>query len=289
MDNIGGILLAGGLGTRLIPNTTSINKHLLPVYDKPMIYYSLSLLFLSGIRDVTLVCNEQDLNGFNKLLENGEQFGANIKYSIQDNPNGIPDAINTALADNSFSQNLVVLGDNFIYGREFFNDFKKNISKNEKILLFSQFVKDPSKFGVIKSKSNGEIQDIVEKPKEFLSNEVLIGMYLFDKSFSEHFKNIKLSKRGEFEIVDLVKDYGLPNLIVKKIGRGAAWFDMGSFDSFYNCSSFVKTIQDRLGLLVCSPHEIAFNNGWISKSNLDKFIKQNSNSEYFEKLSYLLK
>ena len=289
MGNIGGILLAGGLGTRLIPNTTSINKHFLPVYDKPMIYYSLSLLFLSGIREVTIVCNESDLNSFEKLLENGEQFGAKIKYSIQDNPNGIPDAINTALAENSFSRNLVVLGDNFIYGREFFNDFKKNIIQTDKIALFSQYVKDPSEFGVINYKSNGEIKDIIEKPVKLISNEVVIGMYLFDKNFSTHFSNINLSARGEFEITDLIKDYGLSNLAVKKIGRGTAWFDMGSFDSFYNCSSFVKTIQDRLGLLVCSPHEIAFNNGWISKYSLEKYIKHYSNSEYFEKLSYLLK
>ncbi len=288
MENIGGVLLAGGLGTRLIPNTTSVNKHFLPIYDKPMIFYSISLLLLSGIKNITIVCNESDVEPYSKLFGKGEELGINLTYSIQNNPDGIPHAINTALEDNSYERNLVVLGDNFIYGREFFRDLKNIMHNENDVAIFSQHVKNPEEFGVIKTKQNGGIEAIVEKPKEFISNDVVVGIYLFDNNFQNHFKNINKSKRGEFEIVDVIKEYELENVTHEKIGRGTAWFDMGSFDSFYNCSSFVKTIQDRLGLMVCSPHEIAFNNGWIDKEDIRKYIKKNNNSEYANNLNYLI-
>lgn len=289
MEKLNGVLLAGGLGTRLIPNTLVVNKHLLPIYDKPMIFYSLSLLMLAGIKNITIVCNKKDLEPFNNLLGQGDNLGIEISYSVQDNPDGIPHAINTALENTEFDKTLVVLGDNFIYGRDFFLDLKNIMKSKTSISIFSQHVKNPEKFGVIKSSENGAILDIVEKPIDYISNDVVVGVYIIDKKFKSIFKNLIKSERGEFEIVDVIKGYGLENVSHQKIGRGTAWFDMGSFDSFYNCSSFVKTLQDRLGLLICSPHEIAFNNGWIDSSILKKYILQNTNSDYANNLKYLIR
>ena len=288
MNNVKGVLLAGGLGTRLAPITTVTNKHFLPIFDKPMIYYSLSLLMLSGTRDITIVCNENDVVSYKKLLGDGVELGIQIKYSIQDKPEGIPHAIYTAIGNQNFDKLLVVLGDNFIYGRDFFMDLKLILEKKSNVAIFSQHVKNPENFGVIVSDDNNNIIDIVEKPKKFISNDAVIGIYIFDKNFSNHFLSLKKSSRNEYEIVDLIKKYNYDNIIHQKIGRGTAWFDMGSFESFYNCSSFVKTIQDRLGLLICSPHEIAFNNGWITKTILKNYIKKNISSEYSNNLKTFL-
>ena len=288
MSNFGGILLTGGYGTRLFPNTKVVNKHLLPVYDKPMVYYSLSILMLSGIRKITLVCNPKDEVLYKDLLGNGESLGISINYSLQDSPEGIPHAINTALDIKSFDRFMVVLGDNFLYGRDFFNNLESNFISSEKPSIYYQKVRNPELFGVIKwDKDN--ILDIIEKPSKYISSDAVIGVYIFDANFKNHFQKLQKSARHEFEIVDLIKDYQLKNIDSHYVGRGTAWFDMGSNDDFFNCSQFVKTIQDRQGLLLCSPHEIAFRKGWIGKDQIRRSIEQYKNSEYAQTLEKTLR
>ena len=279
MNNSGGVLLTGGYGTRLFPNTKVVNKHLLPIYDKPMVYYSLSILMLTGIREITIVCNPKDEPFYNDLLGNGKKLGININYSLQDSPEGIPHAINTALEVNSFERFMVVLGDNFLYGRDFFNNLESNFISSKKPSIYYQKVKKPELFGVIKWDGDN-ISDIIEKPSSYISSDAVIGVYIFDSNFKNHFQKLKKSTRNEFEIVDLIKDYQLENIDSHYVGRGTAWFDMGSNDDFFNCSQFVKTIQDRQGLLLCSPHEVAYRKGWIGLDEIIKSIEKYKNSEY---------
>jgi len=281
----GGIILCGGSGTRLLPTTSYLNKHLMPIYDKPMIYYSLSIIFLSGIRNITLVCNTNQLNMFRDLLGNGEEFGVEITYSTQDEPEGIPHAINNALNTKPYSKFLTVLGDNFIFGEKFFTRLEKIFNSTETCSIFSQNVKNPENFGVIKLNEKNEIQKIVEKPKEYLSSKAVIGLYIFNSDFQNKFLEINKSDRNEFEITDLIMCYDNKQILHNPVGRGTAWFDMGTMEDFYISSSFVRTIQERQGLLVCSPHEIAYRNGWISKSELFNYINKIEGSEY----SYNLK
>ena len=288
MSNLGGVLLAGGYGTRLFPNTKVVNKHLLPIYDKPMIYYSLSILMLSGIREITLVCNPKDEVFYKDLLGNGESLGININYSLQDSPEGIPHAINTALDINAFDRFMVVLGDNFLYGRDFFNNLESNFISSNKPSIYYQKVRNPELFGVIKWDEDN-ISDIIEKPSQYISSDAVIGVYIFDANFKNHFQKLQKSERHEFEIVDLIKDYKLENIDSHFVGRGTAWFDMGSNDDFFNCSQFVKTIQDRQGLLLCSPHEIAFRKGWIGIEQITSSIGKYKNSEYALTLERTLK
>jgi len=283
MNKFGGILLAGGTGSRLFPNTIVSNKHLLPIYDKPMIYYSLSILLLSGIRDITIVCNSKDLDSFNLLLGNGEDLGIEITYSVQDSPDGIPDAINTAQSIKNYKRFMTVLGDNFLYGREFFSSLKNTIYNLDSNSFFYQKVKNPENFGIVKWNENS-IVDVIEKPSEYISNDAIIGLYIFDNTFSEKFNTLKKSERGEYEILDIIKEYGLSSFNSEYIGRGTAWFDMGTNDDFFNCELFVKTLQDKQGLLICSPHEISYRNGWISKDRLFETLDNFKTSEYAENL-----
>ena len=283
MKNLGGVLLTGGYGTRLFPNTKVFNKHLLPVYDKPMVYYSLSILMLSGIREITIVCNPKDEIFYRELLGNGESFGMNLNYSLQDSPEGIPHAIDKALEVNPYDRFMVVLGDNFLYGRDFFNHLKSNFLSSEKPAIYYQKVRNPELFGVIEWDKN-KISDIIEKPRSYISNDAVIGVYIFDSNFKKHFQKLHKSSRKEFEIVDLIKEYKLENIETHFVGRGTAWFDMGSNDDFFQCSQFVKTIQDRQGLLLSSPHEIAFRNGWIEEDEIKISIEKYENSEYAQTL-----
>jgi glucose-1-phosphate thymidylyltransferase len=283
----GGILLAGGKGTRLYPNTKILNKHLMPIYDKPMIYYSLSILLLSQVRDITIVCNPEDELLFKNLLGNGEEFGVDINYSKQSNPSGIPDAINTALDSSCYQNFMAVLGDNFLYGRDFYGTLIDNFNQDNKISIYYQKVKNPSAYGIIKW-NDDLVEDLIEKPKTFISNDAVVGLYNFDDKFSEYFEKLEKSERNEFEIVDIIKSYNLSNISTNYIGRGTAWFDMGSSEDFFHSSQFVKTIQDRQGLLVCSPHEIAFRNGWINSYDIERYLISIKGSEYAENLSSTL-
>jgi glucose-1-phosphate thymidylyltransferase len=289
MNNLG-VLLAGGTGTRLFPLTKLINKHLLPIYDKPMIYYSLSILLMSKIRNIVLVCNSESLDKYQLLLGDGSELGVGIEYAIQDNPEGIPHAINTATQEKKYNKLLVVLGDNFIYSREFYKNILEKAIEESNVSVFSQKVKQPENFGVVElEQSTNKIIGLHEKPKNFVSSEAVIGIYHFDNKFNQLFNNQKKSARGEYEILDTIKAYGLENIKSYNIGRGTAWFDMGSFDDYFNTSLFVKTIQDRQGMFVNSPHEIAFRNEFITELDLENYIKKNTNSEYAQGLRYLLK
>ena len=256
----GGILLSGGEGTRLYPTTKYLNKHLIPIYDKPMIYYSLSILLLSGLRNITLVCSSKDQDKFKALLGHGEEFGVDLKYSIQDEPEGIPHGISVALEQNNFDKFITVLGDNFIFGDKFFTKLEGIFEQSDQCSIFSQVVKNPESFGVVDVDSNNNIIEITEKPKKFISNKAIIGLYIFNSDFKNYFEKIEKSNRQEFEITDLIKEYNLKNINHNEIGRGTAWFDMGTTEDFHNTSMFVRTIQERQGLLVCSPHEIALRN-----------------------------
>ncbi len=283
----GGILLAGGAGTRLLPSTSYLNKHLIPIYDKPMIYYSLSILLLSGIKQITVVCNVNETEEFKKLLGDGEEFGVEIKYSTQESPEGIPHGISKALEINNFDKFITVLGDNFVFGEKFFTRLETIFNNSENCSIFSQTVKNPENFGVIKINESNEIDSIVEKPDIFVSNKAIIGIYIFNSNFQNIFSNIKKSKRGEFEITDIIKEYNFENVDHVEIGRGTAWFDMGTTEDFYSTGSFVRTIQERQGLLVCSPHEIAFRNNWITEKELKNYIKKIEGSEYSDNLKII--
>ena len=284
----GGILLSGGEGTRLFPTTKYINKHLIPIYDKPMIYYSLSILLLSGLRNITLVCSKKDQDKFKALLGNGEEFGVDLKYSIQNKPEGIPHGISMALEENSYDKFITVLGDNFIFGDKFFTKLEGIFDETEKCSIFSQVVKNPESFGVVDVDLDNNILEIIEKPNKFVSNKAIIGLYIFNSDFISHFENIKKSKRQEFEITDLIKEYNLKNVKHNEIGRGTAWFDMGTTEDFHNTSMFVRTIQERQGLLVCSPHEIALRNDWITEKEFSKYLEKIKGSEYSENLKTIL-
>ena len=285
----GGILLCGGAGTRLFPTTQYLNKHLIPVYDKPMVYYSFSILLLSGIKNITIVCNKNETAVFQKLLGSGEEFGVEIIYTEQDSPRGIPDAISKALEVSNYEKFLVVLGDNFIFGEKFFTRFENIFNENIHSTIFTQRVNNPEEFGVVAvDSSNNEITNIIEKPKQFVSNKAVIGLYIFNNDFQEHFDRINISERNEYEIVDIIKEYKFKNTVHHEIGRGTAWFDMGTTEAFYNCSSFVRTIQERQGMLVCSPHEIAYRNEWINLETLENYIQSIKGSEYSENLSKIL-
>lgn len=285
----GGILLCGGYGTRLLPTTKYINKHLIPIYDKPMVYYSLSILLLSGIKEITIICNLEEKEVFFELLGTGDEFGVVFNYVTQDAPMGIPQAIDLALEKNEYEKSLTVLGDNFIFGEKFFTHLENIFNTTEKVAIFSQHVKNPEEFGIVEVDEKNNVINLIEKPKEHISSRAVIGLYVFNNEFKNHFSNTEKSNRGEYEILDVVKNYGKKSIIHKKIGRGTAWFDMGTTNSFYKCSSFVKTIQDEQGLLVCSPHEIAFRNGWINHNELSDYLDRIKGSEYSENLQYLMK
>ena len=280
----GGILLCGGHGTRLFPTRKYINKHLIPIYDKPMIYYSLSILLLAGMREITIVCNPEDRDSFQKLLGSGEEFGADIKYSVQEAPLGIPDAISKALEVSEYDKFITVLGDNFIFGQNFFTNLEFIYNNTVTSSIFHQKVKNPEDFGVIDVDSNNKITSIIEKPKKYISNKAVIGLYIFDHNFQNYFENSSHSKRNEYEIVDILNQYLNNNLQHHEIGRGTAWFDMGTTEAFFNCSSFVRTIQERQDVLVCSPHEIAYRNNWIDQISLENYIRTIKGSEYSENL-----
>jgi len=280
----GGILLCGGHGTRLFPTTKYINKHLIPIYDKPMIYYSLSILLLAGMREITIVCNPEDRDSFQKLLGSGEEFGADIKYSVQEAPLGISDAISKALEVSEYDKFITVLGDNFIFGQNFFTNLEFIYNNTVTSSIFHQKVKNPEDFGVIDVDGNNKITSIIEKPKKYISNKAVIGLYIFDHNFQNYFENSSHSKRNEYEIVDILNQYLNNHLQHHEIGRGTAWFDMGTTEAFFNCSSFVRTIQERQDFLVCSPHEIAYRNNWIDEISLRNYIGTIKGSEYSENL-----
>ena len=283
-----GIILAGGTGSRLFPITKALSKQLLPVYDKPMIYYPLSTLMASGIRDILIITNIDDKRNFKTLLGNGSQFGIDIKYAIQESPNGIAEAF--IIGENFIKDALItlILGDNIFHGSNLTNLLKDSFSRKKGGTIFAYPVKDPERYGVIEFDSSNRVLSIEEKPKSPKSNYVITGIYVFDKNVVDLAKTLKPSKRGELEITDLLKIYlKEQNLSVNFLERGSAWLDTGNIDSLHEASSYIKTLEHRQGLKVGCPEEIAWNNGWIDNEQLLELSKPLLKSGYGEYLIQL--
>ena len=285
-----GIILAGGKGTRMSPLTKAVNKQLLPIYDKPLIYYPLSILMLAKIKDILIIVNEGQLDQYKKLIPNGKNLGINITFKEQDKPRGLPDAF---IIGEKFINNenvAMILGDNFFYGQNLTKLLIEcaKIKLGAKVILHS--VQNPEQFGVAKVNSkNNKIIKIIEKPKKFISNNAITGLYFFDNRVVEYAKKLKPSKRGELEIIDLLKQYKLKNnLSAEYIGRGGAWLDTGSISDYYKTSAFVQAIENRQGLKIACLEEISYSNGWINKKEILKQIKFYGNCEYSLYLKKLL-
>ena len=282
-----GIILSGGLGTRMSPITKSVNKQLLPIYDKPLIYYPLSILMLAGIKEILIIVNKGSINQFKKILLNGENLGIKIKYAEQNSPRGLPDAFKIGKNFIGNDNVALILGDNFFYGQSLTDKLKKivNLKKGATILVHP--VKNPNRFGVVTLKKN-KIINLVEKPKNTKSNLAITGLYFFDNSVIKKISSLKKSKRNELEIIDLLKIYKKTNsLKVEQLGRGAAWLDAGTIDDFNQTSVFVSSIEKRQGLKIACLEEIAFFNKWIDKKQIKKAISFYGNCDYSKYLKSL--
>ena len=284
-----GIILAGGKGTRLEPLTSVFNKHLLPVYDKPMIYYPLSVLMLSGIRDVLIIVNKNDLTFYEKLLSDGRDFGINITYEIQKKAEGIAQSFIIGKKFIGTDSVCLILGDNIFFGYKFSNLLNDAVKLKQGAIVFTNFVKKPTDFAIAEFDNDGKIISLEEKPKSPKSNHAVTGLYFYDNDVVNISQNLKPSARGELEITDVNKIY-LDNGLLKGIdlGRGFAWLDTGSHESLLDAGDFVRTIEDRQGLKIACLEEIAFNFGWIDEKILIKRIEKLKNSPYSLYLKLLL-
>ena len=285
-----GIILAGGYGTRMSPLTKAVNKQLLPIYDKPLIYYPLSVLMLSGIRDILIIVNKGQLYQFKKILPNGNNLGIKISYQEQKYPRGLPDAFQVGKNFIGNSNVALILGDNFFYGQSLTEKLKNcvKLKKGAKVILHP--VRNPSAYGVASINKKNKITKIIEKPKKFFSNHAVTGLYFFDNKVVDYANNLKPSKRKEVEIVDLLNKYKKTNkLSAEFLGRGGAWLDTGSIEDFYNTSAFVLALETRQGLKIACLEEIAFNNKWIGKKIILNAIKFYGKCNYSHYLSMLIK
>ena len=286
-----GIILAGGMGTRMSPLTKAVNKQLLPIYDKPLIYYPLSILMLAKIKDILIIVNKGQLTNYKKLFPSGKNLGLKISFKEQDKPRGLPDAFILGEKFIKKSNVAMILGDNFFYGQNL-SKLLHNCAKlknGAKIILHS--VRNPELFGVAKiNVKNKKIIKIIEKPKKFVSNNAITGLYFFDRKVVDFAKKLKPSRRGELEIIDLINQYKKKNkLSAEFIGRGGAWLDTGSISDYYKTSAFVQAIENRQGLKIACIEEIALLNGWIKKKEINNQIKFYGNCEYSNYLKNLLK
>jgi glucose-1-phosphate thymidylyltransferase len=285
-----GIILAGGKGTRLSPLTKVVNKQLLPLYDKPLIFYPLSILMLAGIKEILIITNKGEINLFKKILGNGINFGIKIFYKEQIKPNGLPEAF---IIGEKFIKNqsvALILGDNFFYGQGFTNRIKEKIKENEGATIFTYSVNNPAEYGIVELDKSNKIKNILEKPKKTKSKLAITGFYLFDKNAIKFSKQLKPSKRKELEIVDLIKKYfKQKKLKVEYMGRGSAWLDTGSIQNLNDTAQFISSIEKRQGLKIACLEEIAFMNNWITKNNILKSIKFYGDCEYSQYLENLIK
>jgi glucose-1-phosphate thymidylyltransferase len=283
-----GIILAGGRGTRMSPLTKAVNKQLLPIYDKPLIFYPLSILMLAKIKNILIIVNKGQLNQYKKIIPDGKKLGINITYLEQDAPRGLPDAF--ILGEKFIDKDNValILGDNFFYGQNLTSKLIENtkLKNGAKVVLHK--VQKPELFGVAKINKNNKIVTIKEKPKKFLSDLAITGLYFFDNNVIKYSKKLKPSKRGELEITDLLNFYKLKKqLNADFIGRGGAWLDTGSIEDFYKTSMFVSAIENRQGFKIACIEEIALNNKWIKHSHINQSIKFYGNCEYSKYLKNL--
>ncbi|WP_026391634.1 glucose-1-phosphate thymidylyltransferase RfbA [Haploplasma modicum] len=282
-----GIILAGGSGTRLYPLTMITSKQLLPIYDKPMIYYPLSILMLAGIKEILIISTPQDLPNFEKLLGDGSDLGIELNYKVQPSPDGLAQAFLIGEEFLNGSPCTMILGDNIFYGNGLGSILREAVlnQKNGKSTVFGYYVEDPERFGVVEFDDSNKVISVEEKPKNPKSNYAITGLYVYDNKVVEYAKQVKPSKRGELEITDLNRIYlEKGNLDVKLLGRGFAWLDTGTMDSLNEASNFVKTVQHRQGLVISAPEEISYIKGWINKDKLLLSAKKYGKSPYGEHL-----
>ena len=288
-----GIILAGGSGTRLYPITKGISKQLLPLYDKPMIYYPLSVLMLSGIRDILIISNPEYIDNYKRLFGDGSQLGLNIEYKIQEKPKGLAEAF---IIGEDFIEDkdvCLVLGDNIFYGHDIIDLFKnsiENVKKESCATVFGYYVNDPERYGVVEFDESGKVISIEEKPKEPKSNYAVVGLYFYPNDVIKKAHKVKPSDRGELEITSINEMYLREGrLKVELLGRGYAWFDTGTHDSLLDAANFIRTIEKRTGLKIACLEEIAYLNGWISKEKLKKIGESLKKTGYGQYLLRLIK
>ena len=284
-----GIILAGGHGTRMSPLTKAVNKQLLPIYDKPLIFYPLSILMLAKIKDVLIIVNKGQLDQYKKIIPSGKNLGIKITYAEQSSPRGLPDAFLIGEKFIGKDNIALILGDNFFYGQSLTNKLKEctKLTNGAKILLHK--VSKPELYGVAKINKQKKIISIKEKPKKFTSDLAITGLYFFDNKVISYSKKLKPSKRRELEITDILNKYKSQNkLTANLLGRGGAWLDTGSIDDFYKTSAFVEAIENRQGLKIACIEEIAFKNRWINSKNIKNAIKFYGNCKYSEYLKKLI-
>ena len=284
-----GIILAGGTGSRMSPLTKAVNKQLLPIYDKPLIFYPLSILMLAKIKDILIIVNKGQLEQYKKIIPNGDNLGIKITYKEQDEPRGLPDDF---ILGEKFIENknvAMILGDNFFYGQNLSSILLNSAKIKEGAGILLHKVQNPELFGVAKMDKNKKIISIKEKPKKFISNDAITGLYFFDENVVNYAKKLKPSKRGELEIIDLLMMYKNKNkLRANFIGRGGAWLDTGSIDDYYKTISFVQAVENRQGLKIACIEEIALLNKWINKEKIKRSIKFYGKCQYSDYLKRLL-
>ena len=284
-----GIILAGGLGTRMSPLTKAVNKQLLPLYDKPLIYYPLSVLMLAGIKKILIIVNKGQLNQFRKILPEKNNIGLSLEYKEQLKPGGLPQAftIGEKFIDNDSVS--LILGDNFFYGQSLTKILKKNINIKSGAKIFIHPVKNPHLYGVATLNKNKKVTSLIEKPKKTNSNFAVTGLYFFDNKVVELTKKLKPSKRGELEIIELLNLYKKKNkLKAEFIGRGGSWLDTGNINDFYEASNFISAIENRQGLKIACLEEIALNNNWINRKHLKDAMNFYGNCDYSKYLKSLI-
>jgi len=286
---IKGIVLAGGHATRLYPATRSVSKQLLPVYDKPMIYYPLSVLMLAGIREIMIISTPVDLPLFRRLLGDGRQVGLLLRYAEQPKPEGLAQAFLIAKEFIAEHPSCLILGDNLFYGHGLVDSIENALNNQTGATIFAYWVKDPERYGVVLFDREGKAKDIIEKPKSRISNWAVTGLYFYDQKVSEIAATLKPSSRGEYEISDLNRAYLERGLLhVEKLGRGIAWLDTGTHESFLQASNFIQTIEQRQGLKIACLEEIAYRMGYITREQLESMASSMKNSGYGDYLRMVL-
>ena len=282
-----GIVLAGGTGSRLNPLTKAVNKQLLPIHDKPMIFYPLSVLMLANIRNILMIVNPGQINNFQNLLGDGSRYGIKISFVTQDKPRGLPDAFNLGKKFIANDNVALILGDNFFYGQSLTKKLEKSSTFNSGCNIFLKDVNQPQNFGIAKIKNN-KIEKIIEKPKQFISRSAITGLYFFDKNVTKFTENLRPSKRSELEITDLINLYKKKNkLKFELIGRGAIWSDAGQIEDLANVSNYVRSIEKVQGIKIACLEEIALSKKWITKKKILDNLKFYGNNEYSNYLKNL--
>ena len=285
-----GIILSGGMGTRMSPLTKAVNKQLLPIYDKPLIFYPLSILMLAKIKNILIIVNKGQLNQYKKIIPDGRNLGIKISYIEQNSPKGLPDAFIVGDKFIGKAKVSLILGDNFFYGQSLTKRLQDCVKLKSGASVLLHPVKNPSLYGIAKINKKNKILKIIEKPKKYFSNLAITGLYFFDNKVIEYSKKLKPSKRKEVEIVDLLNKYKKnKKLSAKFISRGGAWLDTGSIEDFYNTSAFVSALENRQGLKIACLEEIAFNNKWINKKNILNAIKFYGKCNYSQYLLTLIR